>query len=300
MDCQRQRSDSWMKQSAAQFLNGLKSNATLPSVDFGLTEQLRDKNAEIADIAFLIEHDPPLAMAILRMANSVVFNRGLRVGTVNRAITRLGLKQTMELVTGITIARSMNKLSVDPEILQRFWQHSVYTAGASRILSMVAGTGDSDFAFTAGLVHDIGELLLHAHSPDDMAEAIRLTDAGEQRNRQAAEQAVFGFDHAELGHQLALDWQLAAPLCDAIRHHHDPVVDDESQALAIVVCAASSLAKSVASRDEIIVDPADHIESEAVWARLNLTLPELPNLVQSLRAFTGDLEKLVSLSSRAH
>lgn len=285
-----------MSQTASEFLKELKASDVLPSVDFALSEKLADPNCDIGDVAFLIEHDPPLAMALLRMANSVVFNTGLRVGTVTRAITRLGVKQTRELVTGIAISRSMNRLIVDPAMLQQFWQHSVYTAGASRILCLVAGTEDSDSAFTAGLIHDIGELLLHALRPEQMAEVDRLTVGTTVAHRQAAEQEVFGFDHAELGYELARDWSLTDTLANAIHHHHDPKVSVDENKLGVVVCAASALAKAVASREEVITDPADHIESETVWARLNLTLPELPNLVQSLRAFTGDLEKLVSLS----
>lgn len=218
----------------------LDAGARIPSRPALLEEierQLEKPDFSLNVVAALIKKDPALTGALFSIANSPAFGLGLHVGTVGEAIMALGQNQMLNIIKGELLHRAMG--GNDPWF-QRFWERSVGIAQMSAALSSHCGVS-LDQAYLAGLFHDCGVALVIGAFPDycgsdcDMnleLHWLRLTD----RDR------IVGIDHAVAGYLVARAWKLPAEVCDAVPHHHSPVLlDDEASKLAALLQMAMHL-----------------------------------------------------------
>jgi HD-like signal output (HDOD) protein len=128
------------------------------------------------------------------------------------------------------------------------WRHSLLTASASRILAVRKKPDLEGDAFSAGLIHDVGKLVLDAYVLDRKDEFDRLT-AGGRNSMLAAEQHLLGLDHAEIGYEVCQHWNIPETISHAIKYHHDPA-KSEKDILAHIVFMANSIANIVKSMEE--------------------------------------------------
>lgn len=203
------------------------STGTLPV----LMEAIADPRATVASVAAVIAHDPGLAARVLALANSAQFGLARTVTDLTKAVTLVG--------TGVvqTLAIANTAALVDTSgIIADAHDHAVRVAIAARLLAPTAGV-DPDDAFAAGLLHDVGELLLLQDRPTEYAQlhASFDTHAGQLR----AEKEAFGTDHALAGAEHLLDWRMPDVIADAVADHHDPF--ETSAPTTIVVAAADEL-----------------------------------------------------------
>jgi len=190
----------------------------------------------------LIESDLALAARTLRLANSAFYGAPGRVGSIGDAVRMLGLRT----VSGVLTAASMHGLLPAAPCpgfdFTRYWRHAVTTALAARALAGAA-VQDPDQAFLAGLMHDIGQLVLVALQPGSAAAALAL--ARESACTVAeAEQLVFGYTHAHVGALVAEHWRFPANIVRAIADHHEtePALDANSSQFRELIQLADAVA----------------------------------------------------------
>jgi len=210
------------------------STHTLPV----LMEAIADRRSTPATVAAVVGHDPGLAARVLALANSSQFGLARRVTELSQAVTIIG--------TGVvqTLAIANTAALVDTSgIIADAHDHALRVAIAARLLAPAAGVHPDD-AFAAGLLHDVGELLLLQESPTEYARlrATFDTHAGQLR----AEARAFGTDHALVGAEHLLDWRVPDVIADAVADHHDPF--PSSAATTIVVAAADELISAETGR----------------------------------------------------
>ena len=210
------------------------STTTLPV----LMEAIADRAATAASVASVVGHDPGLAARVLALANSSQFGLCRRVTDLAQAVTVVG--------TGVvqTLAIANTAALVDTSgFVADAHDHAVRVAIAARLLAPAAGVHPDD-AFAAGLLHDIGELLLLQDSPSEYARlhATFETHADQLRT----EKQVFGTDHALAGAEHLLDWRVPDVIADAVADHHDPF--HASAPTTIVVAAADELISAETGR----------------------------------------------------
>ena len=194
---------------------------TLPDVYLRISRLLDDPNSSVADIARVVAADPSFTLRLLRVANSPIYKTSQAVTTVARAVTVIGMAQIANLALSMSVASSFEGLPNALVSPANFWRHSIYCALAARHLAKVMGRCDRDALFTAGLLHDIGELVIFNRMPDEARAALMLVlDSGDELPVYRAEQQVLGFDHAEVGAELARQWNLPALLEECIAFHH--------------------------------------------------------------------------------
>lgn len=203
-----------------------------------LMEAIADRRSTAATVAAVVGHDLGLAARVLALANSTQFGLSRRVTDLAQAVTLVG--------TGVvqTLAIANNAALVDTsDILADAHDHAVRVAIAARLLAPTAGAHPDD-AFAAGLLHDVGELLLLQDSPTEYGRlyATFQTHAGQLR----AEMLAFGTDHALVGAEHLLDWRVPDVIADAVADHHDPF--STSAATTIVVAAADELISAETGR----------------------------------------------------
>jgi HD-like signal output (HDOD) protein len=215
---------SVMTQSSAraQTLQCLDRLPKLSPLMTQLLAQLSRRNCEILDLAQTVERDPLLSGQILRLANSAIFGRLRPVASVRHAVAMVGIGAMRKFVLASSISNLFSRTKVATNFsIRRFNVHSVATATLLELLSEEVPFESGGDAFLAGLLHDIGKLLIAVSLPRQYDEILALL-AVTGGTLIEAERDVIGIDHAELSGLAISRWELSEAIQSAASHHHQP------------------------------------------------------------------------------
>ncbi len=211
----------------------------MPGNVLRITEMLGDLNISQNKIADAISLDPILATRILRLANSAIFSPEHSVTNLPTAIAAIGNNAIREILMISGLGDSFGRRILSSPTGKEIWMHLLATAMLASDMCRLARMRGSDEAFSCGLLHDMGKLiLLRADSPLYSSVLERATEEGDLS---AIEREVFGFDHAQLGADACIAWNLPEPLCNMIRYHHRPTDAPMGMALTRIVSIADTL-----------------------------------------------------------
>ncbi|MBI3634947.1 MAG: HDOD domain-containing protein [Candidatus Rokubacteria bacterium] len=205
-----------------QDIDGLSDLPSISPVLAQLVATLGREDASVADVSQIIREDPVIAARVLRAANSAAYAGRAPVTSIREALLRLGLARVrrLALVASLYAAVPVRGTRAARDAV---WRHSLGVAHTAEILARHATiapeSADPESAFLAGLLHDIGLLVLESHYPRECAAARRHALA-QQVPLPVAELAVLAVDHGELGALLATHWSLPPSITAAIRSHH--------------------------------------------------------------------------------
>lgn len=245
------------KTNVAELVKGIDGLVTLPDVFIRINQLVEDSDSTTADIAQVVSQDPSFTVRLLRVANSPFYGFSSTIDTVAKAVAVIGTSQIRNLALSTAIARSFAGLPNDLVSMENFWHHSLYCALVARILARQVKVRrcDADAVFTAGLLHDIGELVIFNRLPGQAKEALLLVlDSADELPIYQAEGNVMGFDHAEVGGELARQWRLPPLLEECIAYHHD-VRQAQRYPLETAVVHIANILALMAEVDTL--DPAD-------------------------------------------
>jgi len=225
----------------------IKDLPILPAVARELVSVLEDENSSLDLINEKIAMDHAITAKVLRLVNSSHFGANSRVVTIQQATALLGVEKIKNLVR-LTILSNRSSVSYCEGFnFQAFWQHSVATAICAELISRALHM-KHDFAFTAGLLHDIGRLVLVSYYPDKYAEVIRYRQLKDCYLLDA-EREIMGIDHVDAGLALAQQWLFAEAIQHAIKGHHRPDTPG-IHPLASVVHVADAMVHALDLADE--------------------------------------------------
>lgn len=217
----------------------------LPSAPQAVAELMKtfqEEDAHFDDIVSCIEADPVILAKLLRLANSPMFYRGRAVESAGDAVRLLGQTKVRALVIGLIARDSFPAL---PEhILNQFWSFSTTCAELSRYIASEVKS-DEDAAYTGGLLHMIGELVMRVGLPRQMATLDSSRSGLLSLARGQAELALLGYSYAEVGAALARQWQLPERIVRIVERHRSPDLTDTADVNAAVVHMASWRARSL-------------------------------------------------------
>ncbi len=212
--------------------------SSLPSVAQRVLQTAQDENSSTTDLLAVVEQDPTLAIRILRTVNSSYYGLGHQVADLRTALTMLGLVEVRNLALTVYVAR----LCEEPAKYcgfsrEQLWHHLVTVGSIARLLARHCGKVDPDEAYLAGLLHDVGVLLIDQYMHGSLCQAIDLIQTG--MSGIDAEQRVLTFDHSELGAYIAHQGSFPDRITNAIEYHHDArrYLGPERELLEIVVLA---------------------------------------------------------------
>lgn len=207
--------------SAKDLVEGSVRLASLPEVCIRVNEMLDEENVTVAGLGRVIIQDTSLTARLLKMVNSSYYGFESKIETVSRAVTVVGLRE----LRGLVIAASAVEMfsSVPDETLNkvRFWRHSLYCGVIARLLAGKCGVLHSERLFVAGLLHDIGKLIIAQRLPDDTLQII-LTASEGKYSAVEIEKELLGFTHAEVGGELMKLWNMPVTLFESVAYHHSP------------------------------------------------------------------------------
>ncbi len=193
---------------------------SLPAVVMELLTSIDQEDVDISVLAKKVSHDQALTAKTLRLANSSTYGLQVKVTTIQQAITFLGFQTTRNLITAAAVTGCFATGKCKGFDDKAFWRHSIATAVCARVLARRMRF-NQDYAFTAGLLHDIGRLVLVTIYPEAYAQVI-ATAANEDIELLDAERAVLGVDHVAASQVLAEHWKFSDTIRLALAHHHDP------------------------------------------------------------------------------
>ena len=205
-------------------LKDCKELSSLPQILAEVIRVTDDEESTAGDIADVILKDPPLSARILRVVNSPYYGPVRGISTINQAVVTLGIRA----VKALALSTSLYKLfDTGTQIVDRvrFWRHSLEVAIACREIANACSYKPSEEAFVAGLMHDIGILILEANFPDQFRRIWKLIESGESSVKQ--EELTWGTNHARVAKFLLDQWKLPGFLGEAIAAHHDGFSDGE-------------------------------------------------------------------------
>ena len=221
----------------------IKDLVTLPDVAMRIARMVNDPNSSAADIGREVSKDPALTARLLRIANSPALGQNGKIATISRAITLLGVRQVRDLTVGLTAVRTFDGIGNELVTMASFWRHSVLCAvAATQIAERRKGSRD-DSPFIAGLLHDIGQLVLYSRAPELARRALLMSvDDPDDLGLYVCEREVMGFDHAAVGVALARNWGLPLALQECIEFHHEPERAPSHPLEAATIHVANSVA----------------------------------------------------------
>lgn len=240
---------------------------------------LRSPQCSLGSIGEIIEKDIDLTARLLRFSNSAYCGFSTKLSTVTEAISLIGIQQVQDLLTASSVIERFSGVSSEFVSVQSFWQHSLATGISARLIAMEARLPKPDRLFVAGLLHDIGRLVLFLQTPRQAQRIFELYTKERMLLREA-EARILGFDHQNIAEALLKNWKYPPSLVMAVGYHHSPSVSEAGKVEAAVIHLADHLvnAMRVGSSGERFVPPLN----PQAWTTLGLKLDVIGHVVTGI------------------
>jgi putative nucleotidyltransferase with HDIG domain len=251
-----------------------------------------DPRSSAIDISRIISYDQAFTARVLRMANSAYYGFARKITTVSEAIVILGYETLKSVVLALTLQKFYDQ-EVRGYGLEKgeLWKHSVGCALAARLIATRVKYTSVEEAFVAGLLHDVGKVILNQFVRDEIYKIIEIA-ASEGLSFAEAEKKVLGFDHQDIGSRVAEKWNFNDKIVEAIRYHHRPDRAKKDPELTAIVHVADficlSLGLGVGSDGMLYPLKKEALET------LKLDEPEIDNIIFSAYNITEEIDKILA------
>lgn len=265
-----------------ELVRRMKDLPSLPEAVVAILDVLENPRSTARDLSEALHQDQSLAARILRIVNSAYYGFPREVDTLSKAVTILGYTSIRNLILVTKTFDMFNGGARDNTLdLKLFWKHSLACGVAAQTIAIRLRTGLAEEVLLAGLLHDIGKVILATHLHEEFAETVRYAREKDLLLFEA-ETELLGATHADFGRWLADAWNLPHNLTEAITYHHDP-----TQSKTFFVCAslvhlgdimARTLALGNGGDDQM---PAVHPQA---WSALHFTPELFEGLIEEFEA----------------
>lgn len=280
-----------------QVVANIRNLPTPPIVFNQIQKVINRETASAADVSKILAEDPSMSAKVLKMTNSAFYGLPREIDSVQQAVMIIGFEAVKNLVLSASVLGMFKGNKIDTEFQERFWRHSLATAFGSRLVARKVksrGTFDPEAAFSAGLLHDIGKLVIACFLPNDFGEITQEIDNNPDVQDYTAEMTVLGYSHAQVGAALGSCWNLSSTMIDAIAFHHSPEKSGIERSLSYAVYLANYLAKEAFAFDyeERVIEKPD----PKIMAYLDVTDETLDSIKETLREEYTNAETFVAIA----
>jgi len=258
---------------------------TLPAVANKVTKLIKDPTCTAIRVSEVIDKDQSLTTRVLRLVNSAFYALYTEVTNVRHAVALLGFKTISQMVISISVfdifkgsygrEREFNR--------EGFWKHSIGCAVISQMIAQRAHYPRVDDCFTAGLLHDVGKVVLDQYLHEEMTKVIQLTQEKEIFFADA-EKEVMGLNHADIGGQVMKNWKIPLPIMVAVKHHHQQLNERKGSAFSQDLIVDIVRLSDVICRREKFGCTGDNLipeMTEELWERLKINRKSLNSVIES-------------------
>ncbi|MEF2230833.1 MAG: HDOD domain-containing protein [Pseudodesulfovibrio sp.] len=253
--------------------------ASFPDIYFRIREVLEDENATAEAIARVVSTDISLSAKLLRLVNSPFYGFPQEIDSVSRAVALVGTRELSTLALGISAINYFRDIPPELVDMRSFWRHSITCGVIAKILADTQTGLASERFFTAGLLHDVGRLILFKKLPYACTEAM-LYARENAIPLVEAEREILGFDHTDISRPLLLSWKFPEALSSMINCHHDPMAFPNPLEPSVIHVADTLTNVVELAQGGMYAIPA--LRQEA-WAELGLEPEALRRVVDECR-----------------
>ena len=266
---------------------------SLPSIVYRVFDVMDDANSTASQIGRVINDDPALTARLLKLVNSPFYGFSAKVDTVYRAVALIGHKELRSVVVAASAIKVFDGIPSDLVSMPMFWKRSLSTAVVARVLAAFKREREIERYFIAGLLHDIGSLLLYLQQPDEMTQALQMQQS-EGIELSAAEKQVLGYDHTEVGGALLNKWNLPPVICGSVRFQETPSKAPEAiRESAWLICLARAIVDHHLEPDSQLEEGAE-IHPD-LWQANGLDESLLPKILEKAeQQYEGSKDILLS------
>jgi HD-like signal output (HDOD) protein len=202
-------------------LSGYVEVSSLPMMYTRINDAIANPRMSMGDIGRVISEDSGLSARLLRIVNSAFYGFPSKVDTITRAVTIVGTQQLRALALATSVMNMFKGIPHSLVNMESFWKHSVACGLAARSLASYRRESNTELFFTAGILHDIGRLILYIKVPDLAKKALERSQADGELLF-VVERDIIGFDHGAMGRALVQGWKLPASLEEVVAFHNFP------------------------------------------------------------------------------
>jgi putative nucleotidyltransferase with HDIG domain len=269
-------------------INQVHDLPSLPAVVMELLNSLDGDEIDTVTVAKKVAYDQALTAKTLRLANAASSGRQVKVTTVQHAITFLGFQTVRNLITTAAVTGCFPNGRCVGFDDKAFWRHAIATAACAKIVARHLGF-NQDYAFTAGLLHDIGRLVLVTLFPDNYAEVLRYRKEHDCHLLHA-EGEVLGFTHVIAGTALAEYWHFSETMQMGIAGHHAPDTPG-CGILATIIHVADAIthALDLSQQEDDLVPPV----SLVAWHTVGLTMEKSAQIFRETEAQLEEVSRIL-------
>ena len=239
-----------MANKAEDLVKGVVKLISLPEIYIRVSQALEDENHNAKQLGDIIGHDPALTARILRIVNSAYYSLANQVELVSRAVSVIGEDDLRNLVLATSAVDTSKRIPNQLVDIDLFWRHSVHTGIVARLLSQYCNILHGERLFVAGMLHDIGKLVLYFKEPE-LSQQVLLKAADTDGQLYNAEKEIIGFTHADVGAALIDAWKLSDTLKEVIAYHHTPLNAKEYRIETAIVHIANCIVNAIGPDTEI-------------------------------------------------
>lgn len=209
---------------ALELISEVKDLVSLPDIYLQVRALVNHPDSSLADVANVIAHDPGLSARILKLVNSAFFGLPGKVETITRAVSILGMGPVHDIALATSVSHAFSGMDSSVMSMERFWRRSIHCGVLGHQLSMRSGDLEPERMFVAGLLRDVGHLVMYQQIPEPAAQALtRAYD--EHRQPFEVERELIGFDYVDVGCALMQQWELPDYLAESVRGHLEPAAN---------------------------------------------------------------------------
>ncbi len=271
-------------------LNSLQNLPTLPVIATEIMRVMRNDSYSVSQIQRVIEKDPPLAMKVLKVANSAYYGMKNPVKSLRHALVLIGMRQLSNIAISFSILKKFDDQSSDME-WEKFWEHCIAVGFVTELMVEDYGIITRENPYTVGLLHDIGKLILNILEPGKYSGVYQEVKKS-KRSFYEIENEQLNITHCDVGKMLAEKWKMSTILTDIVENHHriDNAGDESKLIVAVLevadhVCNISGL--SFGTDFDI-----DNLPEPASWSVLQKSVSDLNK--KSYEEFLSEIEGQVS------
>jgi len=229
-----------MPQTIQDIIKDVKPLGSLSSILDELNHLIKNPSTTINQVEVVLQKDTNLAMKLLKIANSSFYGHATRIDKISQALVMVGMNQVMDLLTGSFVVDHFKGVDSKFMDMNKFWQHSIGTGLAAKSISEHLGNSDLEASFVAGMLHDVGRIVLCMNAPDQIGQAFEKAETA-NISLTKAEMDIFGFTHADVGMALFQQWKFPQNIIEATGFHHRPSNSQFSRRPATIVHLADGM-----------------------------------------------------------
>lgn len=243
-----------------------------------IEQALQSTQCNLSTIGDAIQKDPDLTARLLRLANSPFFGFANRLSTVAEAVSLLGIQQIQDMIVASSVLEQFKGVPDHFVNKDSFWRHSLAVGITARLLAMERRLPKPDKFFVAGLLHDVGRLVLLSQAAES-AQAVFELYQRERLLLRDAEKQILGYDHQQIAAELLQSWSYPPVLVQAVAFHHSPAQSVAKLEAAVVHIADHLVsAMGIGSSGEQFIPPLD----DRAWNVLGLSPEALPKIIEAV------------------